>query len=481
MNDEWITHLSGAELSRLIRAKELSPVELMKGYLDRIGRYDSALKGYITICDKHALSEAKLIEDKITRGKALGPLSGLPLAVKDQFDTVGIRTTAGSSILADYIPTEDATLISRARAAGTILLGKLNMTEFAAGQGDPFKYGDPARNPWDATRYPGSSSTGSGIAIAASLCAIALGEDTGGSIRAPASFCGIVGLRPTWGLFSRAGLWPISWSMDAAGPMTKTVEDAALLTTALSGHDPRDPQTSRRPSIDYAKNLKHGIEGLRVGIIKEFFETGYIDSEVRQAFLRACEELKILGATVEEVSFPLGLETGPLMDAIAINDAGYLHRQWLTSHPQHYGRNLRRRFLSSGLLPAHLRQKAMRVRALLRRDWLDLFQQFDILLTPTASTVAPPIFYDSPVQTLKESIRRFTARPGATPIAALSGTPALSVPCGFNKKGLPIGLQIMADRFREDLVFQVGHAYEQATIWHKKRPALDTVIKHIDD
>ena len=481
MNDKWLTQLSGAELSRLIRSKELSPVELVQSYLARIGSFDSVLNGYITICDEYALKQAKRLENEIAKGKRAGPLYGLTLAVKDQFDTAGIRTTAGSSILANYIPTKDATLISRAKAAGTILIGKLNMTEFAAGQGDPFKFGAPACNPWDPKRYPGSSSTGSGIAIAASLCAIALGEDTGGSIRGPASFCGIVGLRPTWGLFSRAGLWPISWSMDAAGPMPRTVEDAALLTTALSGHDPRDPQTSRRPSIDYTKDLNHGIAGLRIGLIKEFFDPNYINPEVRQACLLACEELKTLGANVEEVSFPLGLQTVPIMDAIAINDAGYLHRRWLTSHPQQYGRNLRRRFLSSGLLPAHLRQKAMRMRALLRRDWLNLFEQFDIILTPTAATVAPPIFYESPVKTMKEAIQRFTGRPGTTPIASLSGTPALSVPCGFDSKGLPIGLQIMASSFREDLVFQVGHAYEQVTNWHKKRPALDNVLNNRQD
>ena len=337
MNSDVLTQLSGAEIARRIRDRDLSPVEVVEGYLERIDRYDGVLHSYITVCRDEALAAARRAEQAVLQGESLGPLHGLPLAVKDQLDTAGVLTTAGSTILADYVPTEDATLIGRAKAAGAVLLGKLNMTEFAAGQGDPFKHGDPARNPWDLERYPGSSSTGSGIAIAASLCAIALGEDTGGSIRGPASFCGIVGLRPTWGLLSRYRMWPISWSMDAAGPMTHTVEDTALLTGAIAGYDPRDPQTSRHSVPDYAQALASGVRGLRVGLIREFLDPDHADGEVVQAVRAAASLLGEMGAMVEDVGFPLGADTGTLTDAIAINDGGYFHREWLDQRPQDYG------------------------------------------------------------------------------------------------------------------------------------------------
>ncbi len=473
MNSDVLTQLSGAEIARRIRDRDLSPVEVVEGYLERIDRYDDVLHSYITVCRDEALAAARQAEQAIMQGEAVGPLHGLPLSVKDQMDTAGVLTTAGSTILADYVPTEDATLIARAKSAGAVLLGKLNMTEFAAGQGDPFKHRDPVRNPWDLERFPGGSSTGSGVAIAASLCAIALGEDTGGSIRGPASFCGIVGFRPTWGLFSRDKVWRVSWSMDAVGPMTRTVEDTALLTGAIAGYDPKDPQTSRLPVPDYAATLSSGVSGLRIGLIEELMDPANVDAEVIQAVRAAASHLGELGATVEEVSFPLATGTGPIVDAIAINDAGYFYRDWLNERPEDYGQGLRRRFTTAGLLPGRLRVKAMRMRELLRRDWRALFQQYDVLLSPTGMGPAPVIFYDQPVETREDAVGRFEGRHGTTAIAALAGTPALSVPCGFTASGLPLGLQIMADRFREDLVFRTGHAYEQSTDWHTRRPTLE--------
>lgn len=473
MNSDVLTQLSGAEIARRIRDRDLSPVEVVEGYLERIDRYDDVLHSYITVCRDEALAAAREAEQAVMQGESLGPLHGLPLSVKDQMDTVGVLTTAGSTILADYVPTEDATLIARAKSAGAVLLGKLNMTEFAAGQGDPFKHRDPVRNPWDLERFPGGSSTGSGVAVAASLCAIALGEDTGGSIRGPASFCGIVGFRPSWGLFSRDRVWRVSWSMDAVGPMTRTVEDTALLTGAIAGYDPKDPQTSRLPVPDYAATLSSGVSGLRIGLIEELMDPANVDAEVIQAVRAAASHLGELGATVEEVSFPLATGTGPIVDAIAINDAGYFYRDWLNELPDDYGRGLRRRFTTAGLLPGRLRVKAMRMRELLRRDWRALFQKYDVLLSPTGMGPAPMIFYDQPVESREDAVGKFEGRHGTTAIAALAGTPALSVPCGFTASGLPLGLQIMADRFREDLVFRTGHAYEQSTDWHTRRPTLE--------
>ena len=306
MNSDILTQLSGAEIAQRIRDKDLSPVEVVEGYLERIDRYDDVLHSYITVCRDEALAAARQAEQAVLQGESLGPLHGLPLSVKDQMDTAGVLTTAGSTILGDYVPTEDATLIARAKTAGAILLGKLNMTEYAAGQGDPFKYGDPVRNPWDLERYPGSSSSGSGIAMAASLCAIALGEDTGGSIRGPASFCGIVGLRPTWGLFSRDRVWPISWSMDAVGPMTRTVEDTALLTGAIAGYDPKDPQTSRLPVPDYVAEMSRGVGGLRIGLIQELLNPENVDAEVLQAVRAAASQLGELGGDGGGGELPAG-------------------------------------------------------------------------------------------------------------------------------------------------------------------------------
>ena len=254
--------------------------------------------------------------------------------------------------------------------------------------------------------------------------------------------------------------------------MTRTVEDTALLTGAIAGYDPKDPQTSRLAVPDYAATLSSGVSGLRIGLIENLLDPANVDPEVVQAVRAAASHLGELGATVEEVTFPLVTKTGPIMDAIAINEAGYFYRDWLNERPQDYGRNLRRRFTSAGLLPARLRQKAMRMRELLRREWRALFQRYDVLLSPTGMGPAPLTFYDEPIETREDANGRFVGRHGTTAIAALSGTPALSVPCGFTAAGLPMGLQVMADRFREDLVFRTGHAYEQSTDWHTRRPAL---------
>ena len=251
------------------------------------------------------------------------------------------------------------------------------------------------------------------------------------------------------------------------------MEDTALLTGAIAGYDPKDPQTSRLPVPDYAATLSSGVSGLRIGLIEELMDPANVDAEVIQAVRAAASHLGELGATVEEVSFPLATGTGPIVDAIAINDAGYFYRDWLNERPEDYGQGLRRRFTTAGLLPGRLRVKAMRMRELLRRDWRALFQQYDVLLSPTGMGPAPVIFYDQPVETREDAVGRFEGRHGTTAIAALAGTPALSVPCGFTASGLPLGLQIMADRFREDLVFRTGHAYEQSTDWHTRRPTLE--------
>lgn len=470
MNSEILLTHNATQLRQAIGRKEVSPVELVEEYLNRIARYDTKLNSYITVCGDAALSMAKKAEEALSSGDPLGPLHGLPLAVKDQFETEGIRTTGASSILANYVPKEDATVVARAKSAGAILLGKLNMTEFAAGGGDHYKFGDPPRNPWNFERTAGVSSAGSAIAIAASLCSISLGEDTGGSIRGPASFCGIVGLRPTWGRVSRHGMLPFSWSMDTAGPMTRSVEDAALLMNVIAGHDPKDPQTSRMPISDYTEGLNGDIRGLRIGVLREYVNGPGLNTEVTDAVQRAAEQLRLLGATITEVTLPMLLEMGTAYGIVSESEAGDVHANWLRTRYRDYGHNIRRRILAASLIPGHTLQKAMHMRGLLRREWFGLFNEVDILLTPTSPTPAGRMEYVDGISDFEEADRRFGGSGSPTTPIAFVGAPALSVPCGFTSDGLPIGLQIVGSHFREDQVLQVGYAYQEATGWHHERP-----------
>ena len=463
---------SATELGKLIASRELSPVEVVEAYLERIDRYNGQLNAYITVCRDEALAAARRAEQAIASGESLGPLHGLPLAVKDQFLTEGVRTTGASSILADYVPTEDATVMARTKAAGAILLGKLNLTEFAAGGGDHYKHGDPPRNPWDPERTPGISSAGSGIAISASLSAITLGEDTGGSIRGPAAFCGIVGLRPTYGRVSRHGMLPFSWSMDAAGPMTRTVEDAALIMNVLAGYDPKDPQTSHRSVPDYTKALSTDLQGLRVGFMSDYVEGDGVNPEVAAAVRDAVAQIEQLGATVEEVSLPLLFEMGTAYAIISESEAADAHAEWLRTRPGDYGNNIRRRIQAASLMPGQLLHKAMHMRALLRREWLKLFERFDILVNPTAPGPATKIEYVDGVNTREEAQKRFGGRRAPTTPAAFVGAPAMSVPCGATSEGLPIGLHIIGRHFQEETVLRAGYAYQEATSWHRRRPPL---------
>jgi aspartyl-tRNA(Asn)/glutamyl-tRNA(Gln) amidotransferase subunit A len=471
MNADLLTKHSAVEMARLMAAKELSPVELTQAYLDRIDRLEPSLSAYITLLPEAALQTAREAETAIMDGRFIGPLHGVPWAVKDQFKTTGVRTTAGSTILADYVPQEDATVIARGQAAGMVLLGKLNMTEFAAGLGDPFKYGDP-RNPWDLERTAAGSSTGSAIAIAASMCAISLGEDTGGSIRWPAALTGIVGVRPTWGLVSRHGILPIAWSMDTAGPMTRTVEDAALLLQTVAGYDPQDHLTSKRSVPDYVAGLDDGVKGVRVGVVRELMDESWVDPEVHAAVLAAAALLEEMGARVEEVSLPFLTQVGPAMAALSGSDGGYVMREPLRTQASEFGTGLRRRWLAGSLLPAQVAQKAARARTILRRDWLALFDQVDVLLSPTCPEPAEKIRYHKDLESRPEVERQSVWRTSCTMAAALAGTPAITIPCGFSSENLPLGMQVMTDRFQEALMFRVAHSYEQATEWHLRRPPL---------
>ena len=473
MNDDTV-FLGATRQAELIRTKQASPVELVQAYLERIDRLDDRLRTYITVTREAALAAARRAEDAVMRGARLGPLHGVTFAVKDQFATRGVRTTAGSRILADNVPDHDATVVARLAAAGGILLGKLNLTEFALGGTIDFPFGQP-RNPWNTAHDTGGSSAGSGAAVAAALCAVSLGEDTGGSVRTPASWCGVAGHRPTWGLVSRHGCVPLAWSLDAPGPLGRTVEDCALVLGLIAGHDPGDPLTTRRSPPEYRATLTRNVRGLRAGIVRELTSGAETDGEVRDAVRAAVAVLAGLGVVPEEVSLPLLPSAGAAFMAICDSEGAARHLGWLRTRPGDYDQGTRRRLLAAGLIPATLVQKAQQARALIRAQVLDALQRVDVLLAPTSHRPAPAIAaFTAPITSKAEAAARFFTRRSFTTPASLAGTPALAVPCGFSASGLPLSLQIIGRRFDDATVLRVGHAYEQATDWHRRRPPLVT-------
>jgi aspartyl-tRNA(Asn)/glutamyl-tRNA(Gln) amidotransferase subunit A len=469
MSADDLVYRSAVDLAALIRAREVSPLELVRAYLARIDRFDGTLRAYVTVCRSRALDEATAAEQAV--GGDVGPLHGVPFAVKDQFDTAGVRTTSGSRLHADRVPTQDATVVARLRAAGGILLGKLNLTEFALGGTLTYPFGQP-RNPWDPSRETGGSSSGSGIAAAAALAAATLGEDTGGSARSPASWCGAVGLRPTWGLVPRTGCVPVAWSMDAPGPLTRSVEDAALLLSIIAGPDGRDRWVRGAPA-DPRADLERGARGLAVGVVTELVDSADTDGEVRAAVRAAAEVLRGLGARVEDVALPLVPLAGAVFMALADSEAAAYHHTTLVAHGEDYDAGTRRRLITAALLPVTLGQQAGRARAAIRAEVLRALEGFHVLLAPTGPTPAPPIASaQTPIRSRAEAARRFFNRRSYTTPASLAGAPAISVPCGFTAGGLPIGLQLIGRRFDEATLLRIARAYEHATDWRARRPAL---------
>jgi len=463
-------YLSAARQAALIRTKQLSPVEMMRAYLERIDRLDGRLRAYITVTRETALAAAREAEHAVMAGGPLGPLHGVTFAVKDQFATRGVRTTAGSRLLADNVPGEDATVVARLTAAGGILLGKLNLTEFALGGTIRYPFGQP-RNPWNTEHDTGGSSAGSGAAVAAALCAVSLGEDTGGSVRSPASWCGVAGHRPTWGLVSRHGCIPLAWSLDAPGPLGRTVEDCALVLQVIAGHDPHDALTTRRPTPDYRAALTGDVRGLRVGVISELTTGPETDPEMRDGVLAATRVLADLGARVEDVSLPLIPRAGAAFMAICDSEGAARHLQTLRTRASDYDEGTRRRLLAAALLPAGLVQKAQQARALIRAQIVDALSRHDVLVAPTSPRPAPTIAnYTAPITSTAQAVTHFFTRRSFPTPASMAGVPAMAVPCGFSAHGLPLSLQILGRRFDDATVLRVGDAYERATEWHHRHP-----------
>ncbi len=471
MDSTEIPFLPATELSALIRSGDVSPVEAAEAYLDRIGQIDGKLNSYITVCRDEALAEAQQAEKEIAAGNYRGPMHGLPVAVKDQFYTKGIRTTGGSAILKDLVPNEDATVVANLKAAGSVLLGKLNMSEYAMGAAFFHPFGTP-HNPWDLSRNPGTSSSGSGAATAAFLCATSLGEDTGGSIRGPASFCGLVGIRPSWGRVSRYGVLGASWSMDTVGPISRTTADCAMTLGAIAGYDPKDPSTWDVPVPDYLSMLTGEIRGLKVGVIQERVDTEAVDPEVRDNVVQAIAVLGDLGADIQEVSIPLIVHSAAISNTIILTDAAGVHRQGIDEHLGEYDHNIQIRLLVGSIIPAQAHQKAVKLRQVLRQQILDALEKVDVLVMPTSSIPASPIPTKAGIGSKQEVLDGLAGRRSFTAPFNVANTPALSINCGFTSQNLPVGFQIAGKPFDEGTLFRVAHAYEQATDWHTRRPPI---------
>lgn len=476
---EQLHYLSACEQADLIARREISPVDLVRACLARIERYDSTLRAYITVCGEQALADAKESEREIAAGRYRGPLHGLPFGTKDQLFSKGVKTTLGSRIHADLVPDEDATVIARLKAAGAILIGKENLHEFGKGGTNVFPYGQP-RNPWNPAHNPAGSSSGSGIAPASGFSSGSLGEDTGGSIRSPATANGIVGLRPTFGRVSRYGGVMYGWTADTIGPLTRTVADNAMFMQAIAGHDERDPLTSTRAVPDYRAQLQSGLKGVRLGVVREMTWPDGIHPEVRAAMAASIEVLKSLGAQVEDVSLKRARFAVPLQMVTSDSDiAAMMLHKYLRTHWNDLDAGTRTRLAAGALIPAATYHRAMRARVLVRREVLELLRGYDALISPT--NLNPPGRIDATVEKVESAedmARKILLRRISTYPFSMANTPALSVPCGYTATGLPMGMQIAAKPFDESAVFRVGHAFERATEWHRRHPDLDTTLKN---
>jgi aspartyl-tRNA(Asn)/glutamyl-tRNA(Gln) amidotransferase subunit A len=456
---EAIAYATIRELGERYRKRELSPVEVTRMLLARIEKLDPILHAFVTLTPDRALADARAAEELLRRGDDR-PLLGIPVGHKDIYLTRGIRTTGGSALLADWIPDEESTCGRRWQDAGTVLLGKLITHEFAFGIQFPGHRFPPARNPWNLAHIPGGSSSGSGAALAAGLVHGATGSDTGGSIRGPAAFCGVVGLKPTYGRASRAGVLTLSWTLDHTGPLARTVEDCALLMQPLAGHDPLDPASSHAPVDDYTAGLGRGVRGLRVGVVRNYFFEG-IDPDVERAFGEAMATLRRLGAEVRDVQIPSLAATHSFL-LIMLAEAYAYHERDLREHPELYGDVLRERLLAGALVTGAEYVQAQRIRSGICRETAAVLRDVDVLATPTTPKPATPF--------AQAHDPEFGFPRSNMPPFNITGSPTLALPCGFSASGLPVSLQLAGRPFDEATVLQVGHAYEQATGWHTRRP-----------
>ncbi len=457
-------YLGIAEASSLIRERKLSPLDLTDACLARIEALEGDLNAFITVTADEARKSARELGEEIAAGRNRGPLHGIPVGLKDIFDVAGVRTTAASPILADSVAAADSGVTQRLKDTGVVLLGKLNLHQFAFGATGRSSHFGPARNPWDTERITGGSSSGSGAAVAAGECFMAMGTDTGGSIRIPASLCGVTGLKPTFGRVTRAGLMPLSWSLDHAGPLTRSAEDAAIVLQVIAGQDPADVSSSTEPVPDYSAHLGDGVKGLRIGVPDNFFFDA-LAPEVEAGVREAIGVLEGLGARVQPLQLPLMNQIATAVNAIQLPEALAYHQKWMAERPDDYADDVRYRLELAAMMPAVSYVQAQRLREKAVSAWRDeVFSQVDVVAAGSTQTAAFKL--DGSDLSVTLSLIRLT-----NPLNLL-GVPTLSVPCGFTPEALPFGLQLIGRWWDEATVLRAGHAYQQATDWHTRRPPL---------
>ena len=452
------------EAGELLKDGDLSPVELTQAFFNRIDQTEDRLHSFITLLQDRAMGEARKSEAEIRSGNYKGPMHGIPIVLKDLYDTSGIRTTSGSQVDFDRVPTTDSTATSRLADAGAVLLGKVTMHEFALGGPDWTTPFEPACNPWNLNHITGGSSSGTASAVASGQAMGGLGSCTGGSIRGPASLCGIVGLKPTYGRVSRAGVVTLSWSQDHVGPLTYTVEDSAYMLQAIAGYDPKDPTSSRAVVPDYSISLREDIKGKVFGLPRHYFfdEDPSVDAETVAVVEKAVAELESLGAKIEEIELPSLDYIRAANTIIMVCEAYAFHEPNLKSRPQEFGEIVRARFRIGGMLSAGDYLQAQRCRQWSKREFAEALQKVDFFVTPTMTQPAAAFEGYDPIATIQG--KSFTAPFNVT------GLPAISVPCGFTQSGLPVGMQIAGKAFDEPGVIQAAYSYQQHARWYEQRP-----------
>jgi aspartyl-tRNA(Asn)/glutamyl-tRNA(Gln) amidotransferase subunit A len=458
-------YLTIAEAARLIEKRELSPVELCDSRLDRIATFDDRLHSFIRVLSDSARAEAKAAEAEIAAGKYRGPLHGIPIGLKDIYETAGVPTTGHSKVMQDHVPKADAFSVKKLREAGAVVMGKLATHEFALG-GPSFDLPwPPARNPWDTGRFTGGSSSGTGASVAAGLVLGGTGSDTGGSIRGPAAYCGLAGIKPTYGLISRMGVLPLAFSLDHAGPLAWTAEDCAIMLQAMAGHDPADPGSASHPIPDYRAALSGDVKGLRIGLVRHFYER---DNEANAATRRAIEaaatQLEELGCSVRELTLSPLADWAACGMTIMLCEAYAIHEANLRRRFTDFGENFRDRMVLAGLVSGADYIQALRRRRELIAELDRAMADLDLVMTAAAASEAPLI----------DKVPKFTIMnpPSLTIAFNVTGTPAMSVCCGYTDAGLPLSFQIVGKRFADATVLRLAHAYEQATPWRQRRPQL---------
>lgn len=471
-----VTHSDLLELTLvdaavLLERRELSPVELVDACLERVEATNDLLRAYISVYGDAARTVAKAHEMMLTAGARLGPLHGIPIALKDNIALQGLTTTAGSKILGDWVPDEDATVAARLKGAGAIVIGKTNMHEFAWGGTTANPHYGFCRNPWDPERFPAGSSGGSGAAVAARTCFGALGTDTGGSIRLPSAVNGITGIRPTIGRVSNHGVIPLAWTMDTVGPMTRSVHDCALMLNAIAGHDPKDEATAAVPVPDYTAELALGVRRMRIGVIPDYFFR-HLQPAVLASVQAALQTLEGAGASIVEIDVEHIQGNISAQLTVESCEPSTYHQRWLRERAEDYGDDVRLLLEVGELHLATHYLQAQRYRNLLRRQFLEAFKHVDVFICPTLPFTATPVGATTVVIEDGEEEDMLSAIMQYTGVPSLTGLPSLAAPCGFDDDGLPIGMQVIGRPFDEATLFRVGAAFQTVTDFHQRSPAV---------